>query len=157
LNLPQQLNSLLYKMAVRKATPRDINAIAVLLDQLGYPGSKEFLEGKLQRLINHSDEELIVYEENSEVVAVMSIHFIPQIALEGDFARISYFSVDGSVRSQGIGRLMEEHCTQLAQDRKCDRIEVHCNERRSEAHRFYFRQGYKEAPKYLVKYFSSTL
>jgi GNAT superfamily N-acetyltransferase len=141
-------------MAVRKAKPGDINSIAALLDQLGYSGSKEFLEEKLQRLINHSDEELIVYEENSQVVGVMSIHFIPQIALEGDFARISYFSVDRSVRSQGIGRLMEEHCTQLARDRKCDRIEVHCNERRSEAHRFYFRQGFKETPKYLVKYFS---
>lgn len=138
-------------MAIRKAKLGDIDSIAILMDQLGYPCPKEFLGEKLQKLINHPDEELIVWEENSLVTAVISLHFIPQLALAGDFARISYFSVAGSSRSQGIGRLMEEYCTQIARERNCDRIEVHCNEKRSEAHRFYFRQGYQEAPKYLVK------
>lgn len=90
-------------------------------------------------------------KKNNQVVALMSIHFIPQLALEGDFARISYFSVDNTVRSIGKGRLLEEYCTGLAQGRNCDRIEVHCHERRSDAHRFYYRQGYEEVPKYLVK------
>jgi len=138
-------------MAIRKANSGDMNAIVALLSQLGYTGTEKFMEGKLQRLINHSDEELVVYEENNQVVAVLSIHFIPQLALEGDFARISYFSVDSTVRSKGIGYLLEEYCTRLAKDRKCDRIEVHCHERRADAHRFYYRQGYEEVPKYLVK------
>jgi hypothetical protein len=30
-------------------------------------------------------------------------------------------------------------------------MEVHCHSRRSEAHRFYARQGYIESPKYLMK------
>lgn len=141
-----------HTMAIRKAKLDDTNSIAVLLEQLGYPCSMDFLKEKLQKIINHSDEVLVVSEENNLVIAVMSIHFIPQLALAGDFARISYFSVFDSVRSQGIGRQMEEYCTQIARERNCDRIEVHCNERRSEAHRFYFRQGYEEAPKYLVKY-----
>lgn len=138
-------------MAIRKANSEDINAIISLLDQLGYEGTEKFMEGKLLRLINHPDEELVVWEDNSQVIALMSIHFIPQLALEGDFARISYFSVDHTARSSGIGKLLEEYCTGLAKSRNCDRIEVHCHERRSDAHRFYFRQGYEEAPKYLVK------
>lgn len=138
-------------MAIRKAKSVDINAIVSLLDQLGYSGTEKFMEEKLQRLINHADEDLVVYEENNQVVAVMSIHFIPQLALEGDFARISYFSVDSTVRSKGIGNQLEEYCTQLAKDRNCDRIEVHCHERRVDAHRFYDKQGYEEVPKYLVK------
>lgn len=138
-------------MAIRKANSEDINAIIYLLDQLGYQGTEKFMERKLLGLINHPDEELIVWEENNQVVALMSIHFIPQLALEGDFARISYFSVDHTVRSSGKGKLLEEYCTRLAQSRNCDRIEVHCHERRSDAHRFYYRQGYEEVPKYLVK------
>ena len=138
-------------MAIRKANSGDINSIVVLLNQLGYEGTGRFMEEKLQRMISHADEELIVYEENNQVVAVMSIHFIPQLALEGDFARISYFSVDSGARNKGIGNLLEEYCTSIATARNCDRIEVHCNERRTDAHRFYYRQGYKEAPKYLIK------
>ena len=138
-------------MAIRNADSGDINSIVLLLEQLGYPDTGKFMEAKLQRMISHDDEELVVYEENSEVLAVMSIHFIPQLALEGDFARISYFSVDSGARSKGIGNLLEEFCSRIATARNCDRIEVHCNERRTDAHRFYYRQGYKEAPKYLIK------
>ena len=138
-------------MSIRKAKTEDADAITVLLDQLGYNGSGKFMQEKLQRLIDHPDEELVVYEEDNIVVACMSIHFIPQLALEGDFARISYFVVDNLVRSNGVGKALEEYCVQAAEHRKCDRIEVHCHERRSGAHRFYFRQGYEEAPKYLVK------
>ena len=138
-------------MAIRNADSGDINSIVLLLEQLGYPDTGKFMEAKLQRMISHADEELVVYEENSEVLAVMSIHFIPQLALEGDFARISYFSVDSGARSKGIGNLLEEFCSRIATARNCDRIEVHCNERRTDAHRFYYRQGYKEAPKYLIK------
>ena len=138
-------------MAIRNADSGDINSIVLLLNQLGYPDTGKFMEAKFQRMISHADEELILYEENSEVLAVMSIHFIPQLALEGDFARISYFSVDSGARSKGIGNLLEEFCSRIATARNCDRIEVHCNERRTDAHRFYYRQGYKEVPKYLIK------
>ena len=96
-------------------------------------------------------ERLLVYETTTGVVAFISLHFIPQIGVAGDFARISYFSVDDSVRGQGIGREMEEYVVMLAKERGCDRIEVHCHTRRVDAHRFYFRQGYEESPKYLMK------
>ena len=138
-------------MAIRKANTGDLDPIVTLLNQLGYPGTEKFMQEKLNRLLTHPDEVLIVYEEHNKVLAVMSIHFICQLALEGDFARISYFAVDGTARSNGIGKLLEEYCAELAKNRKCDRIEVHCHERRTEAHRFYIRQGYEEVPKYFIK------
>jgi GNAT superfamily N-acetyltransferase len=46
---------------------------------------------------------------------------------------------------------MEEYVVMLAKERGCDRIEVHCHSRRTDAHRFYSRQGYEESPKYLMK------
>ena len=85
------------------------------------------------------------------LLGVLSLHFIPQLALEGDFCRISYFCVSSNARSKGIGRLLESEGEALARARGCDRIEVHCHSRRSDAHRFYYRQGYTESPKYLCK------
>lgn len=138
-------------MSIRKATISDFKKIECLLQQLGYSETRGFLTRKLKKLLADPDETILVYEVGSDVVAFISVHFIPQIALKGDFARISYFSVDDSVRSKGIGKEIETYVTALAKKRHCDRIEVHCHSRRADAHRFYFRQGFKESPKYLIK------
>jgi len=138
-------------MSIRLARLSDGPSIEQLLHQLGYTGTGRFLPQKLERMLADAGERLLVYETAAGVVAFVSLHFVPQIAVAGDFVRISYFSVDDSVRGQGIGREMEEYVVGLAKERGCDRIEVHCHERRVDAHRFYFRQGYEESPKYLMK------
>jgi GNAT superfamily N-acetyltransferase len=140
-------------MGIRLAKSSDCAAISALLDQLEYPDTSAFLEERILKMSNHPDERLLVYEDTveSRILALISLHFIPQIALRGDFARISYFVVEDSARSRGIGREMEEYCTQLARERNCHLLEVHCHIRRSKAHDFYFRQGYTESPKYLIK------
>lgn len=138
-------------MAIRKATKNDAAAIRDLLEQLDYPVADGFIEDKLATIIKHPDQALLVYALENKVVAFISIHFVPQIAMPGDFAVISYFSVDEAARGKGIGKELEDYCTKLALDKKCDRIQVHCHSRRIEAHKFYERQGYEESPKYYVK------
>lgn len=144
-------------MGIRKAMVNDWRAIAQLLNQLDYSDTEGFIKEKIEKLLTHPDSELLVYEIREKVIAFVSLHFIPQLAVKGDFARISYFAVDSSVRSKGIGRLIEEYCTELARKRNCDRIEVHCHARRVDAHRFYFRQGYMESPKYYLKMTDETI
>lgn len=135
---------------IRHAKTTDAEAIQTLLEQLGYDPPPNFA-AKLERIATHPDEALLVYQPDTEIVAFLSLHFIPQIALTGDFARISYFAVKDKARSHGIGREFEEYITLLARERNCDRIEVHCHSRRTDAHRFYERQGYEESPKYFIK------
>lgn len=140
-------------MGIRKAGINDVKGIQALLEQLDYPGTEHFLEQNIERMLQHPDEALLVYEDEDsrEIQGCISLHFIPQLALKGDFARISYFAVSGTARSQGIGGKMEAYCEQLARERGCDRMEVHCHSRRVRAHAFYGRQGYEESPKYLIK------
>ena len=138
-------------MSIRSAISEDYEAIKNLLDQLDYPNTEGFLHHRMIQLIDQPSSALLVYESDGRVDAFMSIHFIPQLGLEGDIARISYFAVDQSVRGKGIGRQMEAYCEQMARSRQCDRIEVHCHLRRTDAHRFYEHQGYTDSPKYLVK------
>jgi GNAT superfamily N-acetyltransferase len=85
------------------------------------------------------------------VLGVLSLHFIPQLALAGDFARITYFCVSNEHSRSGIGRKLIEVAEALACERRCDRIEVHCHACRTEAHQFYFSMQYEESPKYLIK------
>ncbi len=162
-------------MPIRPALVTDWPGISRLLTQLEYPGTARFLETRLRAMLNDPAESLLVWTEPSAaaptnltaaappsptsnpspptplILGFLSLHFIPQIALEGDFARISYFAVDNDARSNGIGRQLEEAATQLARERGCELIEVHCHSRRTRAHDFYRRQGYEESPKYLIK------
>lgn len=162
---------------IRRAIHTDWTAISRLLDQLEYPGTDTFLERRIAQLLNDPAEVLLVWEAplpppptpaaetpltsapppppgapaGTHILGFLSLHFIPQIALEGDFARISYFAVDETTRSEGIGRQLEEYATALAREKGCALLEVHCHTRRTKAHAFYFRQGYEESPKYLIK------
>lgn len=143
-------------MHIRNMRLEDSETVGHLLEQMGYPNTQSFLPKRIQQLSKDTKERLLVIEDNQKVIAFISVHLVPQIAVEGDFARISYFAVDENIRSQGVGKLVEEHITALAISLECDRIELHSHSRRTEAHRFYFRQGYEEVPKYLVKHLKSV-
>ena len=145
-------------MNIRDGRLEDAFEIVRLLEQLDYRETTDFIEDRLLELMSHPDALLLVATEDEKgLVGFVCAHFIPQIALEGDFCRISYLCVDQQSRSLGIGRLLEEQVVKAAKKRNCDRIEVHCHSRRDRAHNFYFRQGYIEDPKYLLKNLSVSI
>ncbi|HVS96317.1 MAG TPA: GNAT family N-acetyltransferase [Puia sp.] len=137
-------------MPVRNATESDGPAISRLLAQLGYPGTGRFIGEMLGRMVKDPAEVLLVWDD-PPVTGFVSLHFIPMIGAGKDFAHISYLVVDETMRSAGIGRHLEETVTRVARERGCDRIVAHCDARRTRAHAFYLRQGFVEAPKYLIK------
>lgn len=139
-------------MEIRKATVKDAHQIQFLLDQLGYPTEDGYLASKIAQLSDRTDHQDLVCVLDGKVVGFMSLHYIPQIAFESDYVVISYLVVDADVRSKGVGKALDEYCTSVARERKCKRILVHSNARRTEAHRFYLRQGYIEYPKDFVKF-----
>jgi len=138
-------------MSIRRATLSDIVAIEELLDQLGYPDTAMFLVPKIKTIMSDTNAGVIVYELNKKVVGLIAINFVTQLAVKGDFARISYFVVNQAYRNTGIGQILESLCTNWAMHRGCDRIELHCSDYRTAAHEFYKRCGYNESSKYFVK------
>jgi GNAT superfamily N-acetyltransferase len=137
-------------LQIREGEIADSAAIATLLTELGYPVADDFVANKIRQQLGHRDAKLLVAVEDHQVLGLISIHFIPQLALR-DFCRISYFCVSKTAQGKGIGTALEEKVCLLARARGCDRIEVHCHSRRKLAHQFYGRQGYSESPKYLIK------
>ncbi|MGB3309735.1 MAG: GNAT family N-acetyltransferase [Nodosilinea sp.] len=138
-------------MQIRPGELADSEAIATLLTDLGYPTTAALVAANLPRQLAHPDAELLVAVENDAVIGLISLNFIPQLAMTGDFCRISYFCVDPAARGLGVGAALEAAACGLARARGCDRMEVHCHSRRELAHQFYYRQGYVESPKYLQK------
>jgi GNAT superfamily N-acetyltransferase len=139
-------------MTIRKAILSDSPAIGHLLTQLGYPVSEDFVRRKLASLLDDNNTDLLIGEgEDKKVIGFLAMHCIPQMDLEGSFARISYLCVDEQARGKGIGKALEGEACRLAAAKGCDRLELHCHSQRTDAHGFYARRGYAESPKYFVK------
>lgn len=136
---------------LRAAHAQDAPALVDLLQQLGYEDAGRFIAKRLRALTDHADSLLQVAEVDGLVLGFISVHFIPQLALAGDFCRISYLCVADRARGSGIGAQLLALAEQEARRRGCDRIELHSHTRRVDAHRFYAREGYVESPKYLMK------
>lgn len=137
---------------LRAAQPEDAVALVPLLTQLGYPDTDDFIERRLGQLLAHPDALLLVAQgPQHEVLGFACAHFIPQLALAGDFCRLSYICVAEQARGLGVGAQLEAAVVAEAVSRGCDRVELHSHSRRAGAHRFYARLGYAESPKYLVK------
>ncbi|UYB51856.1 GNAT family N-acetyltransferase [Xanthomonas sp. AM6] len=139
------------KLEIRNAVMADRQAIVALMAALDYPGTEGFIEARLAQLLAHPDEALLVAAAGDDVVGVLSLHFLPQLALAGDIGRISYFCVDDRARGAGVGQRLLAEGEALARQRGCDRLEVHCHRRRERAHAFYRREGFVEAPKYFAR------
>lgn len=138
-------------MAIRDIKVEDAKAISDLLGQLGYPKKSEFIAENLKKIVNDGKYKGIVYEKENKVVAFITMYFSVQIGYEGEVLTISYFIVDENARSKGIGKEMEEYCTALAKKRKCAYMDLYSNAKRTDAHRFYERQGYTSYEKYFMK------
>lgn len=138
-------------MNIRSAKSEDTQAICDLLKQMGYPQPLALIQEKFEILHNDSDSKILVAEEEDKICGFLSLYFIPQIALQGDFAKICYLCVDENMRSKGVGHLLVKEAEQQARRRGCDRMELHSGMQRPLAHQFYLREGYIEAPKYFRK------
>lgn len=136
---------------IRAAELADGPALASLLAQMGYPETQPYLERRIGQQLSHPDALLLVAVADGAVAGFISIHIIAQLALAGDFCRVSYLCVAEHMRGRGIGAMLERRAEQHARQLGCDRIELHSNARRHGAHRFYASIGYEESPKYLIK------
>jgi GNAT superfamily N-acetyltransferase len=147
-----EITNRIHQAVIRRARLSDASEIGRLLHQLGYPVAPDFVHRQMIALLNDQNEDLLVAEaEDTKVIAFLAMHCVPQIAVEGGFARVSYLCVDKEMQSKGIGKKLEREACRLASERGCDRIELHCHARRTDAHGFYARQRYTESPKYFVK------
>ncbi|MGE8600156.1 MAG: GNAT family N-acetyltransferase [Acinetobacter calcoaceticus] len=138
-------------MNIRAAKWEDTQAICNLLKQMGYPQPLALIQEKFEILHSDPKSQILIAEEEDKVCGFLSLYFIPQIALKGDFAKVCYLCVDENIRSKGVGHLLLQQAEQLARQRDCDRMELHSGEQRTLAHQFYLREGYVDAPKYFRK------
>lgn len=135
---------------IRPATPEDVEAIAVLSHQLGYPVSTIATEQRLHQIL--SDNNHIIYVAVSlDNRAIAWIHACICHSLLTDIhAEIGGLVVAQSDRGAGIGGSLLNHVEDWAKARRCQSLLVRSNIARPAAHRFYQKYGYSQIKTSLV-------
>ena len=83
----------------------------------------------------------LICEEEGRLAGVLNLRFEGQLHHACRVAEVMEFSVDASCRGRGIGKQMFAEACRIAQERGCSQIELATNQLRTDAHRFYTREG----------------
>lgn len=126
----------------RKATMEDCKAVYALIcdlecKQLPYDSFAEIFAEQ----VADSRFYCLLCEREGQVAAVLNLRFERQLHHASRIAEILEFSVDAACRSCGIGKKMFAEACRIAREFGCSQIELATNQLRTDAHRFYTREG----------------
>jgi GNAT superfamily N-acetyltransferase len=127
---------------IRAPRPSDLEAIAALLGELGYPSSASAVEVRLAELINATHLSVFVADNGRGPVGLATTYIVPVVHADRPVAVLSALVVTEEERRKGVGRQLVEAAHAWARDRRAYRITVSSGLAREGAHAFYERLGY---------------
>jgi GNAT superfamily N-acetyltransferase len=128
----------------RRARPDDAERISELSRQLGYPATSAEVAERLAPLLAAADHGVFVAEEGGEVVGWIHVS-LSRTVESAPKAEVRGLVVDERSRRRGLGPLLLSAADGWARERGSRRLRVPCNVTRTDAHRFYRREGFREA------------
>jgi GNAT superfamily N-acetyltransferase len=138
-------------MRIRPATRADAEAVATLLEQLGYPATAGEAAARIERLGSSDADHLVVCELDGEVVGLAVLHVSAAIEHERPAGKLSAIVVDERHRRRGIGEALMAAIEDEARRRDCFVVFLTTAERRHDAHAFYRRLGFEETGRRFAK------
>lgn len=134
------------RIVLRHALPGDLEGVASLLDQLGYPLGRDAVREIYLELLDDPRARIWVAPSDDGLIGLMSLREYPALRLGGCFLNIEELVVDTRFRGLGIGARFLERALSHARDVGALRLEVHSsNKRESVKRRFYAKNGFMEA------------
>lgn len=139
-------------LTIRDARPEDAQALARLIEQLGYPTSPEAVLRRLELLAASEADRLLVAELEGQAVGLASVHVSLSVEYDEPAAKLSAIVVDREYRRRGIGQALVAALEAEARARGCCLIFLTTAERRGDAHDFYGRIGFEETGRRFAKW-----
>lgn len=127
---------------IRRPQPGDLERIAELAGQLGYPCTAEEVSKRLDQMQNSREYGVYVAEVSGGIAGWIGLHVFRAVELN-ECVEISGLIVDESFRSRGVGKLLLDASEEWARSLGYTAIWVHSNVKRKRAHTFYVKNGYE--------------
>lgn len=128
---------------IRKAVPGDVEALATLMGELGYPTSPGGMRARLARIFEHPAYRTLVAESGGLVVGMVGLEVGHYYEMDGGYARISALVVNSSHRRLGMGDALIQAAESEAVRAGAGHIFVNSGISRPEAHAFYESSRYE--------------
>ncbi|HWD86580.1 MAG TPA: GNAT family N-acetyltransferase [Mucilaginibacter sp.] len=130
---------------VRNAGPEDIEDMALLMTQLGYPTSPREMRIRFESIASHPDYCTLIARAGDEIVGLAGLVKGLYYEYNGEYLRILAFVVKESGRKRGIGRVLLKACEQWGVSQGLNVAVLNSGNRaaREAAHAFYQKMGYK--------------
>jgi GNAT superfamily N-acetyltransferase len=131
------------KIIVREMDAEDAEAVNALSKQLGYPLSIGQTLQNIKAVLQSKDHTAFVGEYENRIVGwigaaqAIMIEVMPHCEING-------LVIDEHHRGMGIGKLLIDRVKHWAKEKGNDKIGLHCNVKRTEAHLFYLQLGFTE-------------
>jgi GNAT superfamily N-acetyltransferase len=142
-------------MTIREATASDLERIAVLFGQLGYPNDAAQLATRLAAAPAGDTMRVLVADDGGAVIGavigVAVVHVMAPLHVPDRWALLSALVVDDACRSGGTGAALLGAAEAFAIQHGCAQLELSSSLARTRAHQFYERQGYREKRVRFVK------
>lgn len=133
---------------IRDASPEDAQALAVLLDELGYPTDPTAVAERMAVIegtpVSRAMVAVADAADGGQVVGLAVVHVLPFIEHPGHWARLAALVVSSRSRGGGVGKALVTAVEQHARQSGATMVEVTSSARRTAAHDFYRRLGYEE-------------
>ena len=139
------------EVTIRDARPRDAEALAALIGQLGYPASADDVGRRVKRLSSSGTDRVVVAELGGEIVGLACLHTSLSLAYDEPAAKLSAIVVDELHRRRGIGEALVRQLEREAKRRGCCLLFLTTAGHRDDAHAFYERIGFEETGRRFAK------
>jgi PhnO protein len=132
---------------VRRAEPRDADAVLALLEGLGRSPVLDDPEPQRQVFFDHLafDDAAIFVAEEEGVIGVASLWIRPRLNRTDPEGWIADLYVDPASRRRGTARALVDACVREAKRRECHRVVLETAHHRKDAHAFYEAYGFTHA------------
>lgn len=129
-------------MNIRMMETRDVDRVAGLLTELGYPSTPQQIARRFTRIDGRADQALLVADDGRAVVGWMHVGTHPYLESDESAEILGLVVADGQ-RSRGVGTALVRAAEKWAVEHGCEAIRVRSRITRDRAHAFYERGGFE--------------
>lgn len=133
------------EVRVREATVADAEALAPLLEVLGYPADPAVLRGRLASLRRDDPTgRVLVADLEGRVLGVATLHLTPVLHRPTPVGRITALAVLREAHGTGVGRRLVAEAERYFAEAGLGRVEVTSGRLHEDAYGFYRHLGYAD-------------
>ena len=128
-------------LTFRRAAEADVESIAALFTEEGYPAGPSDIVERLTRFASEHSR-VLVAEHEGALLGFIAFHAMPRFEHDDRILRILALVVDAGARERGVGRGLMAEAERIGTELGAAFIEITAGHHRPEARRLYESLGY---------------